>query len=202
MTVWLLRTQAVTEADGETLRERFPERMARADRLRGPGDRQRSIGAGLLRRDARGVSEEGLLREGPEGKLSLPGGPEFNLSHSGDWIVLALDPLPLGVDVECLEPQQLRAALRVSGPEERAWLGSDLDRATRLWTWKEARLKATGQGFALDPCGLNVLPFLHRAAVEAEGRAWYGAELSLGGGYRLGMASAAPIEHISLRRLR
>lgn len=42
---------------------------------------------------------------GPHGKPRCPGGPEFNVSHSGDLILLGLHPgRPVGVDLERARP--------------------------------------------------------------------------------------------------
>lgn len=44
----------------------------------------------------------------PHGKPYLPGGPHFNISHSGSWLCLAFHNAPVGVDI-----QQERSRLRL-----------------------------------------------------------------------------------------
>jgi 4'-phosphopantetheinyl transferase len=79
---------------------------------------------------------------------------DFNLSHSGDWVVGLADCLPVGVDVEQIDP--LRPLLNdVLAPGERTALAalpaSERGRQfTTLWTLKEARAKSLGQGLRLD----------------------------------------------------
>ena len=96
------------------------------------------------------------LPTGLHGKPHCPGGPSFNLSHSGDLVLLALHPSrPVGVDVEALRPdvawepvaQRLftsveQEALQACPAAERP--GAFLDHWCRL----EARLKARGLGLA------------------------------------------------------
>jgi 4'-phosphopantetheinyl transferase len=82
----------------------------RLDALRQPADRERFLlGRGALRRLLGAwlalPPAAVPIEVGPHGKPGCPGGPEFNLSHSGDLILLALHPSrPVGVDVEQARP--------------------------------------------------------------------------------------------------
>ncbi|MGL5288694.1 MAG: 4'-phosphopantetheinyl transferase family protein [Aeromonas sp.] len=115
-----------------------------------------------------------LLRQLLSDRLSLPaaslqfchalhGKPQlhdaawhFNLSHSGGWLALALGKLsPLGVDIELGKGRRdpLALARRFFAASEYQWLCSlppfDQARAFyRLWSRKEAVLKAHGGGIA------------------------------------------------------
>lgn len=117
--------------------------------------------AGLLLAHVLGVASDDQLVRGASGKPALAAGtPSFNLSHGGDLVVLATSETDVGVDVEripcALGPMERSAARRVFAPDER----DALDRAddneapdlfARLWTAKEAVLKALGSGFDVDP---------------------------------------------------
>ena len=78
---------------------------------------------------------------------------EFNVSHSGDWVVLAFaSGLPLGVDVEChraLEFSELVNAF-FSPQERETWSKIPSTDHTQAffsaWTRKEAYLKGLGLG--------------------------------------------------------
>ena len=88
-----------------------------------------------------------LLVDGAPSPLSL------SLSHSGDWLAIALATVPVGIDVELPRRQRdLHALARFTfSPEEVASLDG-LDAAAyggafhRLWTLKEARGKRLGTG--------------------------------------------------------
>lgn len=88
----------------------------------------------------------------------------FNLSHSGDWVLLAVTRgREIGADVErVLGTEDLsRLAERVLSAEERAAfdaLGSweRTEAFFRAWTRKEAVLKALGQGLVQDPSSFSV----------------------------------------------
>lgn len=96
------------------------------------------------------------LQPGPHGKPHCPGGPGFNVSHSGDLILLALHPLrAVGVDVEQLRPGldwQAIARRMLTAAEQRGL--EALPEAERpeaflaAWCRLEARLKARGDGLA------------------------------------------------------
>jgi len=80
----------------------------------------------------------------------------FNLSHSGEVVVLATGPGEIGVDVEVQRPipNAEKLARRFFSPTERdlvfAVEGANRDRAfLRIWTQKEAWLKATGLGVGM-----------------------------------------------------
>jgi 4'-phosphopantetheinyl transferase len=92
------------------------------------------------------------------GKPIVTEGVHFNVSHSGDLVLLAVsDDQPVGVDIE-----RKRPVLKVNALTQR-WL-SDLERANlarlrelgidesdsflRIWSLKEAQLKALGVGIS------------------------------------------------------
>lgn len=93
---------------------------------------------------------------GKYGKPFLPGGPSFNQSHSGERIMIAVAVSGrLGVDVERVRPVRRLSALadKKFAPDEAARLRAvparELERLFfRIWTRKEAFLKALGLGLA------------------------------------------------------
>ena len=88
----------------------------------------------------------------------------FNLSHSGGQGLIALaDREQLGIDVEERKPGRNFEGIgrRVYGPAERRGLaqaGGSRQAAFfyRLWTLKEALIKALGTGFKLSPATFEV----------------------------------------------
>jgi 4'-phosphopantetheinyl transferase len=148
-----------------------PVEVQRWEALRLPEDRERFLrGRGALRRLLGGWRDEPPeavpIGAGAHGKPCCAGGPEFNLSHSGDLILLALHrERPVGVDVEQLRPGLAwrPIARRVLPPAEWQALeaeGQPPEAFLAAWCRLEARLKAQGLGLA----GLAQL-----APVSAEG---------------------------------
>ena len=135
------------------------EERERAARFRVEAARRRFItGRVMLRRvlsDFTGVEPERVcFAFGAHGKPRLvDGGPCFNLAHSGDAVVLAVAEDEVGVDVEELRPLSTtdRLARRICTPGELGDLlalgpSARSGALLRLWTSKEAVLKALGSG--------------------------------------------------------
>lgn len=94
-----------------------------------------------------------------------PRGFDCNWSHSGPWIALAIGGHgPVGIDIEVVRPDfpVHDVETTVCTPAECAALaapGQNPSRTRlffRLWTAKEALMKATGLGAALDPSVIEV----------------------------------------------
>jgi 4'-phosphopantetheinyl transferase len=103
------------------------------------------------------------------GKPCLPGtGLELNLSHAGDWGLVALgDRDPLGVDLEAIVPERASPEMirAVTSPAERAAFAALPAREHaaaffRLWVRKEAVIKALGTGLSrpLDTIDVPLAP--------------------------------------------
>ena len=144
----------------ETLRQSLTEeeelRAARY-RVAGRGDRfvvARAVLRWTLGR-ATGI-EPGAVHfsYGSNGKPYLAGGgPRFNASDSGDYVVVALATDEIGIDLEILRPMARRDGLakRICTDREFAAFASLPEEQKngallRLWTCKEAGLKAVGTG--------------------------------------------------------
>jgi 4'-phosphopantetheinyl transferase len=78
----------------------------------------------------------------------------FNVSHSGEWVVCAVDSEPIGIDVEVIKNIKLNIAKRFFSQEEyNDIVGKDENERTGyyydLWTLKESYIKAVGRGLTL-----------------------------------------------------
>jgi len=75
------------------------------------------------------------------GQPYYPGPWRFSISHTDEWVVVALSAAPIGVDIEKMGRVQERH-LRFLDVQNQ---GSPLD-PTHIWVTLEATAKATGQG--------------------------------------------------------
>jgi len=142
-----------------------PEEMARSSRFRHLTARRNYLVAHSAMRRLLGAMlnlepREIPLGTSPHGKPELAGALRgqlhFNLTHSGNLALLAVcADMEVGVDVERIRPvpDALRLATRFFTPTEAAALDKtpEPDRHLaffRLWTRKEALVKATGEGIA------------------------------------------------------
>lgn len=162
-----------------------PDEQQRADRYRQVADRQRYIaGRGLLRilmglyldQPPAGV----VIGIGPNQKPELTNHPDWhiNVTHAGNWVLIAAGHVPVGIDVEDYKPDFPVASLLpvTFGPDEQQHILMSSDAVSlfyRFWTRKEALLKATGLGVGADlpavPCvdGNHELPAKDIGAAKA-----------------------------------
>ena len=113
-------------------------------------------------------------RDGLPPRLVAPAGRGLHLSSAsrGGWVALAVAPGPVGVDIEAVE-DRAEIPYGVLHPDEAADLrgrpGGERPRAfARLWTVKEAYLKALGTGLSRDPASFRVIMIDPRAACVAD----------------------------------
>jgi len=149
-------------------------RKNRVYRYRRAEDQARCLTAGLMLRSVFGKKTVESITSSQLGKPYLPDGPGFNLSHSGNKVVLLVGEQAVGVDVEYMTPFSWTVAKKVFTAAEQTWLRQHAqdDSFFRLWTGKEAIMKALGLGFQLPPESFEIHP---DAGVPntVGGREWY-----------------------------
>ena len=153
------------------------QRKAAIDAFKADGARRLSLAAGILLEkalEAAGVTDYELETRG-RGKPYLKGREDifFNISHSKDVAILGISDAEIGVDVEKLRhfkdslkryvflPEELSLAKELSagetGPDSQNRLPGKNESLneemilTRFWTAKEAVMKYSGKGMALEP---------------------------------------------------
>lgn len=165
----------------------------RADRIASARQRVTYVAAHALTRHALSRAAGGDPRSwrfatGEHGKPvalagDLAGGPAFNLTHTDGLVAVAVSGVPaVGIDAEAADRSvDLKVADRYFTAEEIAWLESlaPADRPQgflRLWTLKEAFIKATGLGLSqgLDKFWFDVYPPAIRftPSIEDDPAAW------------------------------
>lgn len=133
-----------------------PQRREQLLSFRSEMDRKRCGAAGLLLWEHlyHGHPENYTVSYNKTGKPHVCGAPFFNLSHSGDFVMLALSDTPVGCDIE--RPRKSVLSHHVFHPRELDLIsgispGEKRDRQfLKLWTAKEAFLKALGTGIQSD----------------------------------------------------
>lgn len=100
----------------------------------------------------------GLLRHGKPILLQPSDAWHFNISHSAQWVAIAMAPYPVGVDIErhsgAAAPDLLESCFTAA---ERSRITSEAD-FYQAWCAKEAALKAAGCGFSIAPTELELVP--------------------------------------------
>lgn len=81
----------------------------------------------------------------------------FNISHSGDWVAVAIDENPVGIDIEVIRPIDFSVTSRLctesdmeyifkNDPDRNNQNPDTLRRFFEVWTAKEAYFKKIGTG--------------------------------------------------------
>jgi len=96
----------------------------------------------------------------------------FNISHSGKWVICAIDSTPIGIDIEEVLPIDLSIAAVFFTDEEYQEI---LDRTGderlfyfyELWTLKESYLKAVGKGLFLPLNSFSIITHGKEIAIKS-----------------------------------
>ncbi len=136
-----------------------------------------------------------VFETGPHGKPLLRGGPHFSVSHCGDRFVIAVCAVAaVGVDVEnpARNADFDSLSRRIMCPAERedfARLDAAGRRAffMRIWTAKEAALKAAGTGLGGAPVFFDVRGY---GPVAVAGGQYWLSRLSLPDGFEGAVCAA------------
>jgi 4'-phosphopantetheinyl transferase len=175
--LWLVALDDGAERDDERL---IDEELQRAARFVREADRRRYLASHAALRRVLGSSTR--WPAGAHGKPALASAPFFNLSRRDGVALIGVSQThELGVDVETRRPIDDAPSLAELHftPRERAAVtavrGAERDLAfLRVWTRKEACMKATGRGLSLAPssfeCGAT--PDSATVHVDVDGQFW------------------------------
>ncbi len=118
-------------------------------------DRQRSLLGHLLSRYAI-IQEYALTNKEIQIRRHAYGKPyikdysqiHYNISHSGEWVVVAIGKSPIGIDVENRREDWDLIGEQVFSESEKYWSQNSYKRKAILWTIKEAYVKYLGIGLS------------------------------------------------------
>ncbi len=192
------------------------DERARSDHYVFEIDRQRSITArGGLRwilSSYTGVPPDALVfEEGDYGKPFVRSPSihhEFNVSHSGDYVLIGITSgAQCGVDIEASRPHISEQSIGESFfcPREIEWLRQTEKGFFRLWTIKEAIVKAVGGGLSIPLWDIDVTDIVEgrasmislKASRRASERLWL-QELKLVDDYATAVAVVGAAREIRL----
>jgi 4'-phosphopantetheinyl transferase len=96
----------------------------------------------------------------------------FNVSHSGNWIVCAIDDEPVGIDIEKIRPIEFETLEQFFSGEEYKMLMAKNPENWQLfffdlWTLKESYIKAVGEGLSI-PLKSFTISFLKRGEIAVK----------------------------------
>ncbi|MCB8816723.1 4'-phosphopantetheinyl transferase family protein [Desulfosporosinus shakirovi] len=209
--VYILNIRSVSPGDYQTLLSYMtPQTLERIQRFKFPEDKLRcALGEYFVKQTfARRYGlpyAEVEKRAGEKGKpyLKTDLAFQFNISHSGDYLVCAITDIPVGTDVQTMVPLEKGCAEKIlSARELSEWETLKPREAAayliKQWTYKESYAKLKGLGLFLPFPAITVVP---GGIVHAGGafEACFFAEERLGD-YYLVTSTSSPRE-IEYRRV-
>lgn len=117
-------------------------------------DADQELVSGYLLQKYLGIYQDKQLVYNEKGKPFLASGKKyFNISHSGDYVVLVIADCDVGIDIEKIRTYHEAIVKKVFNTKQKAELltkeGDERNKSfTRIWTECEAILKLKGIGFA------------------------------------------------------
>ncbi len=158
ITIHTININNLKEPESEILNTITTHYRNKYERAKVKRVKKQELCAGYLLYKYLGVTSDEQLTFNEYGKPMLKNGEkEFSLSHSGDYVILAVSDNPVGADIERIarvKPDVLKRVLPpiyyekvvndASGEEKQMILA-------KSWTSVEAIIKAEGKGFHIDP---------------------------------------------------
>lgn len=151
---------SLSQADGQAFEDFYhrasPARRKKADALHHQKDKLRCLLGEVLLRRCLGTANFTLL-QGEFGKPYVKERKDFhfNISHSGDFVVLAWGDKPVGIDIEQIRGDakiEKLARRHFTQPEQDyVFRGEEAEKSHRffqIWTAKESYLKYLGTGLS------------------------------------------------------
>jgi len=137
------------------------------------------------------------------GRPYLPLDIDFNISHSGDYVICAVSKdLKLGVDIEEVKNIDINSFKSVFTKDEYRLILESSDRISafyKLWTIKESVIKAEGKGLSIPLKEIMILPDGYTSSIDDN--KWFLKELNLDGNYLSYLAIASPFIKINYKKI-
>jgi 4'-phosphopantetheinyl transferase len=202
--LWYLNTKSICDEDMKILLKFLPQEMINEIiRFRNHEDRRLKLFGKLMVRKYFEVQNLEFKwfewQVSPDGKPYYNGSKKFSISHSGDFVAVAFSDREIGTDIERITNFDITTVLSYLHPDEVEYIESASnsgDLFFKIWTRKEAYLKAIGKGI-ID--GLNNENCLQDQLTHKE--KWYLRSLSLISNYQIALCTQIPNCQINTREL-
>lgn len=133
------------------------------------------------------------------GKPYLKNGAHFNISHSGKYVIAAFGDDEIGIDIEIIDEIDTYALSQYFHQDEKEYVSSSINEKEaffRIWTRKEAYLKARGIGIVN---GLNNENCLNNSISDCE--TWHIKTVEFHPQYALALCSKQNITSFRITEL-
>ncbi|MBO4468514.1 MAG: 4'-phosphopantetheinyl transferase superfamily protein [Clostridia bacterium] len=172
--VYMLPIQRVKDHGDDFFARSFPERTKRAEAFAHEDDRLRCLGVAVLLNRVLDLSENDI-RTGEYGKpFSDKTDKQFSISHSGDYVALAVSDDAVGVDIQKMDKKVNDSVYRILTENEKRYAAKDKPSDfIKLWTIKESLSKAAGLGLRMHFSDVDVSGFFEGRSIVFDGDEYY-----------------------------
>lgn len=136
------------------------------------------------------------LTKNEVGKPCFSGGPDFNISHSGDWVAgIRSFKGKVGVDIEQIRPIDIDIFTRQFTPGERQKMkeaAQPTHAFFEAWTGKEAVMKADGRGMRIPLHAIHLHP--GKADIAGESISYWLRPCEVPAGYKGHVSADFPFD--------
>ena len=161
--IYILHTLLIKENFPFVLSILDKERKEKAEKYLNEKDRLLSYGSGYL---IKKYLPKGEIKEKENKKPYLENGPYFNISHSGEFAVLAIcESCDIGVDIEQVNEKKINAIKFTLNEDEKKI--NNVNDLFRMWSNKESLIKCMSSNLN-DIRKLNGLPLEGYRSVNSE----------------------------------
>lgn len=135
------------------------------------------------------------------GKPSLEGLVEFNISHSGEYVICAVSKeIKLGIDIEQIKPTNLsdfKAVMTSMQWDEIERSENILKKFYSYWVTKESVIKADSRGLSIPLEDIEI--FSDRATILSSNQAWFTRQLKVDDNYCAVLATDTFISDLQIQ---
>lgn len=147
ITINVLRIDDIEKYQNQNSLNLSEEELNKAKSYIHKEDQLRSIGGTLL---INAFTSPGQILHTKEGKPCKQSGLKFNISHSGDYVIISLAKQEVGVDIQKIINANEKIINHCLTNSEKERLNKNED-FTRFWVLKESFVKCLGTGFSIRP---------------------------------------------------
>lgn len=202
--LWYLNTKNISEEKVKVLFKDLPDKMVNdISRFRNHEDRKLKLfGKLMVRKYYEDNSIKFKWRDFQATSVGKPycnGGKPFNISHSGDYVTVAFSDQEVGNDIEKVVNFDIESVVGYLHPYEAEYIKHNSNSKNiffKVWTRKEAYLKALGRGIIDDLNKENCL-----VDELARNGKWYLHSLSFISNYQIALCTQIPKCKIKIREL-
>lgn len=177
--IYLLKTEKVKEYDNSYFSAHFPNRLNKSFALKNKEDALRSLGVAVLLKEVLNLTEKDILIDENGKPFTNNKNVKFSISHSGEYVVLAVSDAEVGLDIERIDEGRKNPLKKALTDREFKWVNGEIEKFVTVWTLKEALSKTIGVGLKLGFANTDILPMTEEKPIRIGNKNYFGKTVFL-----------------------